>query len=125
MSAKKAESARDAAAEPIFRTCDLAAVASTRVPSEECGRSSSTSDDSLDSSSASSDDLWQLWHDSRLKPPRWYDVAKDIALIQPSSAFMECVLSILRACMDERLESSFSDRIAASALLKYNRGRGK
>ena len=30
---------------------------------------------------------------------------------------------ILRACMDERQASSFSDRIAAAALLKYNRGR--
>ena len=38
---------------------------------------------------------------------------------------MERVFSILRACMDERQEPSLSDRIAASALLNYNRGRGK
>ena len=68
-------------------------------------------------------DLWQLWHDNRLKLPRWY--AKDIALIQPFSAFMERAFSIRRACMDERQESSLSNRVAASALLKYNRGRGK
>ena len=55
----------------------------------------------------------------------WYNVAKDIALMQPSSAFMERVFSILRACVDERQESSYSDRIAVSALLKYNRVRGK
>ena len=67
-------------------------------------------------------DLWAFWHDNRLMPA-WYDVAKDAALIQPSSAFMERVFSILRACMDERQESCYSDRIAASALLKYNRGR--
>ena len=53
--------------------------------------------------------------------PAWYNVAKDVALIQPSSAFMERVFSILRACMDERQEQCYSDRIAASALLKYNR----
>ena len=70
-------------------------------------------------------DLWQFWHDNRLKLPRWYDLAKDIALIQPSSAFMERGFSILRACMDDSQKSSFSDRVAASALLKYNRGRGK
>ena len=70
-------------------------------------------------------DLWQFRHDYRLKLPRWYDVAKDIASIQPSFAFMERVYAILRACMDERQESSFSDLIAASAFLKYNRGRGK
>ena len=53
---------------------------------------------------------------------------KGIALIQPSSAFMERVFFIMCACMDERQESSFSDRIAASALLMYvlyKRGRGK
>ncbi|CAM9778581.1 unnamed protein product, partial [Ascophyllum nodosum] len=66
-------------------------------------------------------DLWAFWHDNRLNVPAWYDVAKDASLIQPSSAFMERVFSILRACMDERQESCYSDRIAASALLKYNR----
>ena len=70
-------------------------------------------------------DLWEFWRNSRTKLPHWYNVAKDIALMQPSSAFMERVFSILRACMDERQESSYSDRIAVSALLKYNRGRGK
>ena len=66
-------------------------------------------------------DVWQLWRDNRLRLPHWYGVAKGIALIQPSSAFMERVFSILRSCMDERKERSFSDRVAASALLKYMR----
>ena len=70
-------------------------------------------------------DLWEFWRDKRMRYPHWYSVAKDMALMQPSSAFMERVFSILRACMDDRQESSYSDRIAASALLKYNRGRGK
>ena len=69
-------------------------------------------------------DFWEFWRDSKTRLPHWYEVAKDIGLIQPTSAFMERVFSILRACMDERQESSFSDRIAASALLKNNRGRG-
>ena len=68
-------------------------------------------------------DLWAFCHDNRLKLPFWYNVAKDIALIQPSSAFMERVFSILRACLDERQETCYSDRIRASALLKYSRGR--
>ena len=71
-------------------------------------------------------DLWEFWHDSRSRLPHWYEVVKDIALIQPFSAFsMERVFSILRACMDERQELSFSDRIAVSALFKYNRGQGE
>ena len=36
-------------------------------------------------------DLWQFRHGNRLKLPRWYDVAKDFALIQPPSAFMKRV----------------------------------
>eukprot|EP00903_Cladosiphon_okamuranus_P018961 g17438.t1 len=63
-------------------------------------------------------DLWQFWRDNKTRLPCWYKIAKDVALIQPSSAFMERVFSILRACMDERQESSFSDRIGAAALLK-------
>ena len=47
-------------------------------------------------------DLWAFWHNNRLKLPAWYNVAKDVALIQPSSAFMERVFSILRVCMDSR-----------------------
>ena len=69
-------------------------------------------------------DLWAFWHDKRLKLPFWYNVPKDIALIQSSSAFMERVLSILRACSDERQETCY-DRIRASALLKYNSNRGR
>lgn len=68
-------------------------------------------------------DLWSFWHDNRIKLPSWYKVAKDVALIQPSSAFMERVFSIRRAALDERQESCYSDRIRASVLLKYNRGR--
>ena len=45
-------------------------------------------------------DLWAFCHDNRLKLLFWYNVAKDIALIQPYSVFMERVFSILRACLD-------------------------
>ena len=43
--------------------------------------------------------------------------------MQPSSAFIERVF--LRACMDERQESSYSDRIAVSALLKSSTTEGE
>ena len=45
-------------------------------------------------------DLWAFWHHNRLKLPFWYKVAKDIALIQPSFAFLKRVFSIVRACLD-------------------------
>ena len=63
-------------------------------------------------------DLWAFWHDNRLKPPFWFNVAKDVALIQPSSVFMERVFSILLARLDERQDTCYSDRIRASAFLK-------
>ncbi|CAM9786423.1 unnamed protein product, partial [Ectocarpus sp. 4 AP-2014] len=66
-------------------------------------------------------DLWAFWEDKREKLPAWFKVAQDIALIQPSSAFVERVFSILCACMDARQENSFSDRIAAATLVMYNR----
>ena len=73
---------------------------------------------------AGHDLLWAFWHDNRLKLPFWYNVAKKIALIQSSSAFMERVFSIVRACLDERQETTcYSDRIRASALPKYNGGK--
>ena len=73
------------------------------------------------SQTSSGYDLWAFWDDNKDKLPAWYGVAQDVALIQPSSAFVERVFSILRACMDERQEHCYSDRIAASTLLKYNR----
>ena len=45
-------------------------------------------------------DLWAFCHSNRLKLPFWYNVAKNIALIQSSSAFIERVFSILCACLD-------------------------
>lgn len=50
-------------------------------------------------------------------------VSPKITILQPPSAFMERVFSVLLAYVDERQESVFSDRIAASTLLKYNKVR--
>ena len=44
-------------------------------------------------------DLWAFWDDNEEKLRAWYEVAQNVALIQPSSAFIERVFSILRACM--------------------------
>ena len=54
--------------------------------------------------------LWDFWHDNRLKLPFWYNEAEDIVLIQPSSAFMERVFSILCACLDGRYSKSLASR---------------
>ena len=41
--------------------------------------------------------LSECWRDSKVRFLHWCDVAKDIALIQPSPGFMERIFSILRA----------------------------
>lgn len=66
-----------------------------------------------------------FWHDRRTTLPRWHALVLDVALMQPSSAFMERVFSILRCCFSERQESVYSDRMCAATLLKYNRGRDR
>ena len=64
-----------------------------------------------------------FWGHHKQKLPKWHAVVMVVVLSQPSSAFMERVFSILRCCFDERQQSVYSERICASALLKYNRGR--
>ncbi|CAB1106310.1 unnamed protein product [Ectocarpus sp. CCAP 1310/34] len=69
-------------------------------------------------------DNMTFWSDNKKNLPTWHELVLDVVLLQPSSAFMERVFSILRCCFSERQESVYSDRICASALLKYSRGRG-
>ena len=45
-------------------------------------------------------DMWEFWRDNKMRIPHWYSVAKDMALMQPSSAFMERVFSI--PCLNGR-----------------------
>ncbi|CAB1107293.1 unnamed protein product [Ectocarpus sp. CCAP 1310/34] len=66
-----------------------------------------------------------FWKDNEKRLPTWHALVLDVALLQPSSAFMERVFSILPCCFNERQEHVYSDRICASALLKYNRGRAQ
>ena len=66
-------------------------------------------------------DLWAFWDDNKEKLRAWYEVAQNVALIQTSSAFIERVFSIFRACMDARQDKPYSDRIEAATLLKCNR----
>ncbi|CAB1101015.1 unnamed protein product [Ectocarpus sp. CCAP 1310/34] len=46
-----------------------------------------------------------FWNDNKTKLPTWHALMLDVALLYPSSAFMERVFSILRCCFNERQES--------------------
>ncbi|CAB1109606.1 unnamed protein product [Ectocarpus sp. CCAP 1310/34] len=71
------------------------------------------------------EDYYMAASDTDIELPTWHALVLDVALLQPSSSFMERVFSILRCCFNERQEHVYSDRICASALLKYNRGRAQ
>ncbi|CAN0109326.1 unnamed protein product, partial [Ectocarpus fasciculatus] len=45
-----------------------------------------------------------FWKDNKKRLPTWHALVLDVALLQPSSAFMERVFSILRCCFNERQE---------------------
>lgn len=66
-----------------------------------------------------------FWADNKDTLPGWYRVAMDVVLIQPTSAFMERVFSIVRETManapEERVEN---DRVNLSTMLKCNRVSG-
>ena len=65
-------------------------------------------------------DSMAFWnHKNRL--PTWY--AMDVVLIQPSSAFMERVFSILGGCLDSQQDKALSDLIKSTEMVKYNRDR--
>ncbi|CAN0022491.1 unnamed protein product [Sphacelaria rigidula] len=47
----------------------------------------------------------------------------DIVPIQPSSASVERVFSILRGCSNSRQEKALRDRIESAVMMRYNRYR--
>lgn len=66
-----------------------------------------------------------FWADNKATLPGWYHVAMDLVLIQPTSAFMEHVFSVVReTAMNAPEERVEGDRVNLSAMLKYNRARG-
>ncbi|CAB1116923.1 unnamed protein product [Ectocarpus sp. CCAP 1310/34] len=55
-----------------------------------------------------------FWDDNKKRLPTWHALVLDVALLQPCSAFMERVFSILRCCFNERQEHVYTDLIGAA-----------
>ena len=67
-----------------------------------------------------------FWANIKQTLPTWFTVVSDVVLLlQPSSAFMERVFSILRCCFSERQEQANGDRISGSVMLTYEPCEGQ
>ena len=61
---------------------------------------------------------WWLQHKDEL--PHWSSAAQKIALVQPSSAAVERVFSMLKASFGPQQDNSLQDYIESSLMLQYN-----
>ena len=68
----------------------------------------------------SSYDPLLFWKQHEQKLPTWSRAARQVLLIQPSSAASEHVFSLLRNSFGERQNSVLQDYIEASLMLRYN-----
>ena len=65
-------------------------------------------------------DPLQFWRQHEQSLPAWSQAARQIILIQPSSAALERVFSLLMNSFAERQNSSLQDYIEASIMMQYN-----
>ena len=63
--------------------------------------------------------LWWLNHSEEL--PNWSSAAQMVVLVQPSSAAVETVLSILKASFGHLQDNALQDYIESSLILQYNK----
>jgi hypothetical protein len=65
-------------------------------------------------------DVWKWWQDHQRALPHWSAAAKRMALIQPSSASVERVFSILENVTSGSQSRLLEDALEATILLRYN-----
>ena len=65
-------------------------------------------------------DVLQWWKSHQLELPKWAEACSLVLLVQPSSAAVEHVFSILSNSFSSQQESSLEDYIELSVMLQYN-----
>ena len=66
-------------------------------------------------------DCLEWWKMYATDLPIWLSAAKQIFLVQPSSAASERVFSLLKASFKDQKESSLQDYVETSLMLQYNK----
>lgn len=68
-------------------------------------------------------DTLSCWKGPSQDLPCWSSAARDVALVQPSSATSERVLSLLKASFSPQQDCSLQDYIESSLMLQFNKRR--
>ena len=63
----------------------------------------------------------KFWKDHELSIPKWSDAARNIFLLQPSSAAAERVFSVLNNSFGKKQLGSLEDYIETSVMLQFNK----
>ena len=63
----------------------------------------------------------KFWKDHELSIPKWSDAARNIFLLQPSSAAVERVFSVLNNSFGKKQLGSLEDYIETSVMLQFNK----
>ena len=66
-------------------------------------------------------DILQWWKDNEQTLPHWSAACKQILLVNPSSAAVERVFSLLNNSFKKQQELSMEDYIESSLMLQYNK----
>jgi len=75
------------------------------------------------SKSAKDKDLWTFWKKSQIKLKNFWLAACEVAIIQPSSAFVERIFSVLRQAFDDTQEQALEDFKESSVMMTVNEGQ--
>ena len=65
-------------------------------------------------------DCLKYWKNSESTLPQWATSAKKILVVQPSSAAVERVFSMLTNAFKDQQHNSLQDYIEVSTMLRYN-----
>ena len=63
----------------------------------------------------------KFWKDHELSIPKWSDAARNIFLLQPSSAAAERLFSVLNNSFGKKQLGSLEDYIETSVMLQFNK----
>ena len=74
----------------------------------------------IDNDDSSDMDCLKFWKNSESTLPQWAAAAKKILVVQPSSAVVERVFSMLNNAFKDQQHNSLQDYIEVSTMLRYN-----
>ena len=81
--------------------------------------------EAIDNDDSSDVDCLKFWKSSESTLPQWAAAVKKILIVQPSSAAVERVFSMLNNAFKDKQQNSLQDYIEVSTMLRYNNRKNK